>query len=100
MKRDCLTYLLLPLVLLLFIYCCCSHCLFGLSVRSLFCFAVLCVVLLLLSSRRGRETILFHFCRILNVMSLLVLFDSSSLNHWLDSSKHVIVVFRIPYHSH
>ena len=30
--------------LLLFIYCCCSHCLWGLSVRSLFCLTVLCVL--------------------------------------------------------
>ena len=34
----------LVVVILLFIVSCCSHCLWGFCVRSLFCFVVLCVL--------------------------------------------------------
>ena len=27
-----------------FLFCCCSHCFFGVNVRTLLCFAVLCVL--------------------------------------------------------
>ena len=40
-KHDFKVVILSPC---LFIVCCCSHCLLGFSVRSLFCFAVLCVL--------------------------------------------------------
>ena len=67
-------------VLLLF-----AHCLpLLLYVRSLFCFAVRCVSFLVLQSPRwGRKSWLLNFCSVLNVMSLLTSFDSSTRSHSL-----------------
>ena len=58
------------------------------SVRSLFCFAVLCVFSsFAINSLCQRESCLLYFCSILNVVSLLSFFDSSM------RCQYVIVAF-------
>ena len=62
-------------VLLLFI-----HCLLGLSVSFLFCFAIISL---------GKRELVDHFCCVLNAMSLLSFFDSSSLSYGLVCSMRL-----------
>ena len=62
------------------------HSLISLNNMSLLCFTVLCVVSSFKSSHRGRENWLLYFCCVLNVMSLLLFFDSSGRCHGLTCS--------------